>query len=328
MFETRITKLFGIQYPIIGGGMQFLSRARLVAAISNAGGIGFIPAAMFPELKDLRQEIRLTKSLTNRPFGVNLTLFQHPRGVTIEQYIDAVIDEGVKIVETAGRSPEAYMKTFKDNGIKVMHKTPAVRFARTAERVGVDAVAILGMEGAGHPGMDDITSMVLIPLAAETLKIPVVAAGGVGDARGFVAALSLGAEGVLMGTRFAATQESPAHPKLKEWLVQAPETSTALLERSLGNPIRAAKNKAAQTILEMESKGATSDELLPYIRGEQGRQAWLEGDFDAGVVSIGEVVGLVHDVPTVKELIDRTISEAGALLGRLSTLATPAPARH
>lgn len=321
MFETRITKLFGIQYPIIGGGMQFLSRARLVSAISNAGGLGIIPAAMFPDLNDLRQEIRLTKTMTKKPFGVNLTLFQHPRGVTIEQYIDVILGEGIKIMETAGRSPEPYMKTLKDNGVVVMHKTPAVRFARTAERVGVDAVAILGMEGAGHPGMDDVTSMVLIPLAAETLKIPVVAAGGVCSARSFVAALSLGADGVLMGTRFAATQESPAHQKVKEWLVQAPETSTVLLERSLGNPIRAAKNKAAESILELEKKGATADELLPYIRGEHGLRAWIEGDFDAGVVSIGEAVGLVHDVPTVKEVMDRMVAEAQALVGGLARMA-------
>lgn len=175
--------------------------------------------------------------------------------------------------------------------------------------------------------MDDITSLVLIPLAAESLKIPVVAAGGIGDARGFVAALALGADGVLMGTRFAATKESPAHPKIKEWLMQAPETSTALLERSLGNPIRAAKNKAAQTVLELEGKGATADELLPYVRGVHGQKAWIEGDFDAGVLSIGEVVGLVHDVPTVKELIDRIIAEAQTLLGRLASVAAVAPAR-
>ncbi|MBI4288537.1 MAG: nitronate monooxygenase [Chloroflexi bacterium] len=321
MFDTRITRLFGIKYPIIGGGMQFLSRAQLVAAISNAGGLGVIPAAMFPELSDLRQEIRLTKTLTNKPFGVNLTLFQHPRGVTIEQYIDVVLEEGIKIVETAGRSPEPYMKTLKDAGAKVMHKTPAVRFAKTAERVGVDAVAILGTEGAGHPGMDDITSMILITLAAETLKIPVVAAGGISNARSFVAALSLGAEGVLMGTRFAVTRESPAHQKVKEALAQAPETATALLERSLGNPIRALKNKAAQTILEMEGKGATADELLPYIRGEKGRKAWIDGDVDAGVVSIGQVVGLVHDIPTVKEVMDSMVTEAQALLGRLNKMA-------
>ena len=327
MFDTRITKLFGIKYPIIGGGMQFLSRAGLVSAISNAGGLGLIPAAMFPELDDLRKEIRLTKTLTKNPFGINLTLFQHPRGVTIEQYIDVILEEGIKIVETAGRSPEPYMKKLKDNGVVVMHKTPAVRFAKTAERVGVDAIAILGMEGAGHPGMDDITSMVLIPLAAETLKIPVVAAGGISNARSFVAALSLGAEGVLMGTRFAITQESPAHPKIKEALVQAPETSTALLERTLGNPIRALKNKAAQTILELETKGATSDELLPYIRGEQGKKAWIGGEIDAGVVSIGEVVGLVHNVPTVKEVIDNMVSEAQILLSRLANMSGIASAK-
>lgn len=328
MFETRITELFGIKYPIIKGGLQHLSRAELVAAVANAGGLGFITAGTFPTKEELRREIRKCRDLTNKPFGVNITLFRHARAtVTVEDYITCVAEEGIRVVETAGRSPESYMPMFKDAGIKVLHKTTAVRFAKTAERVGVDAVAILGFEAAGHPGREDVTSLVLIPLAADALKVPVVAAGGFGDARGFVAALALGADGVLMGTRFVATQECPAHPAVKERLLQAQEIDTVVLERSVGNPMRALKNQMAQTILEMEARGTTEDELYPFLRGQLGRQAYMEGQVEQGVISVGEVVGLVRDVPTVKQLIDGIIEGARAIVERLHAVGSGLPGR-
>ncbi|MEE9202525.1 MAG: nitronate monooxygenase [Dehalococcoidia bacterium] len=326
MFQTRITEMFGIQYPIIKGGLQHLSRAELVAAVGNAGGLGFITAGTFPTKEELRQEIRKCKDLTDKPFGVNITLFSHPRAtVTIEDYIECVAEEGLKVVETAGRSPEAYMQMFKDAGIKVLHKTTAVRFAKTAERVGVDAVTILGFEAAGHPGREDVTSLVLVPLAADALSIPVVAAGGFGDARGFLAALALGAEGVLMGTRFMATQECPTHTAVKERVLQTQETDTVMIERSVGNPIRALRNQVAETIMEMEARGTSEEELYPFLRGELGRQAYIDGQVEKGVISVGEVVGLVRDIPTVKELIDSIIEGAQAIAERLHAQGATTP---
>ena len=202
MFKTRITEMFGIEYPIIQGAMQWLSRAELVAAVSNAGGLGIIASLTFPTVKELREEIRKTKSLTDKPFAVNITLLPTLRPVSYEEYINAAIEEGVRIIETAGRNPRQYMKQLRDGGVKVMHKVASVKAVKTAERIGVDAVTIVGFEEGGNPGMDDVTSLVLIPIAVDAVKIPVIAGGGIGDARGFIAALALGAEGVLMGTRF------------------------------------------------------------------------------------------------------------------------------
>ena len=216
MLKTRITELFGIEYPIIGGGMLWLSRAELVAAISNAGGLGIISSATFESSSDLKDEIRKTKSLTDKPFGVNIPFIPTIRDISYEKIIQTVIDEGVKIVETAGRSPEPYMPTFKEAGLKVMHKTPGVRYAQTAERVGVDAVAILGYEAAGHIGLDDVTNFVLIRRAAQVLKVPVLAAGAMSDAASFLAALALGADGVVVGTAFMLAKESLAHDQIKE----------------------------------------------------------------------------------------------------------------
>ncbi|MDP6783287.1 MAG: nitronate monooxygenase family protein [Dehalococcoidia bacterium] len=326
MFQNRITEMFGIRYPIFKGGLQHLSRAELVAAVANAGGLGFITAGTFPTKEELRQEIRKCKDLTDKPIGVNITLFTHPRAtVTIEDYIECVAEEGITAVETAGRSPEPYMNMFKDAGIKVLHKTTAVRFAKTAERVGVDAITILGFEAAGHPGREDVTSLILTPLAADGLSVPVVAAGGFGDARGFVAALALGAEGVLMGTRFVATQECPAHAALKEAVLKAQEIETVVIERSVGNPMRALRNPTAETVMEMEARGTNEDELYPFLRGDLGRKAYLEGETDKGIISVGEVVGLVRDVPTVKQVIDGIVEGAQTIVERLHTLGSPVP---
>ncbi len=321
MLKTRVTEMLGIKYPIIQGGMLWIARAELAAAVSNAGGLGIITSANFTNGKELKEEIRKTKALTDKPFGVNISLFPSIRALPNDEFVAVVIDEGIPVVETSGvQSPEEYVPQLKKAGVKIIHKVASVRHAITAERVGVDAVAIVGNEGGGHIGMNEVTTLILVPLAVNTLKVPVIAAGGIGDARGFVAALALGAEGVIMGTRFMATQECPAHPKLKEWLLQAKETDTVLVERSIRNTVRALKNKAAGKVLEMEARGATLEELLTVISGENYKKVFLDGELDAGIAACGQVVGLIHDLPPVKEVIETIIAEARIIGQRLSSL--------
>jgi len=316
-FKTRITELLGIEYPITQGGMQWLARAELVAAVSNAGGLGILSALTFPSPEELAAEIKRTKQLTDKPFGVNLTFLPTLRPIDYESYIDVIIKEGIKIVETAGRNPEPYMEHFKSTGIKVIHKCTSVRFAQTAERIGCDIVSIDGFECAGHPGEADVTSLVLIPLTVDTVSLPVIASGGFGDGRGLVAALALGAEGVNMGTRFLATQEAPVHPKVKEWLVQASEEDTMLVMRSLRNTERVLRNPTAERVAEMEKREAGLEELVPLISGERGKELLQTGKLDIGLLACGQAVGLVHHIPTVKELIQTIIDEAGKVLQRL-----------
>ncbi len=315
--KTRITELFGVDYPIIQGGMMWVSRAELVAAVSNAGGLGILSALTFPSPEELAAEIKRTRELTDKTFGVNITLLPTLRPKDIDGYFDVVIKGGIKVVETAGRSPEPYMERLKVAGVKVIHKCTAVRFARKAERIGCDAVSIDGFECAGFPGEEDITSLILIPLTADALEIPVVASGGFGDGRGLVAALALGAEGINMGTRFMATQESPVHARVKEWLVQASERDTVLLLRSLRNTERILRNPAAEKILEMEKQGATLEELAPFITGKEGEKLLETGDLDKGLLGVGQVVGLIHDIPTVKQLIDGIVHEAEEVISYL-----------
>jgi NAD(P)H-dependent flavin oxidoreductase YrpB (nitropropane dioxygenase family) len=319
MLKTRITELFGIEYPIIQGGMMWISRAELAAAVSNAGGLGIITAFTFPTPQELVAEIKKTKGLTDKPFGVNITLLPTLRPIDIDGYFNAVIDSGIKIVETAGRSPESYMERLRDAEIKVIHKCTAVRFARTAQRIGCDAISIDGFECAGHPGEEDVTSLVLIPLTVDAVEIPVIASGGFGDGRGLIAALALGAEAVNMGTRFMATKEAPAHPKVKEWLVQTSERDTLLLLRSFRNTMRALRNPTSEKVLELEKQGADIHQLESLISGKVGQNLLKSGDVDNGLLTAGQVIGLIHDIPTVKELIDRTIKEAEDIVARLST---------
>jgi NAD(P)H-dependent flavin oxidoreductase YrpB (nitropropane dioxygenase family) len=323
MFKTRITEMFGIEYPIIQGAMQWLSRAELVSAVSNAGGLGIISSLTFPTAKEFREEIKKTKSLTNKPFAVNITLLPIIRPVNYEEYINAALEEEVDIIETAGRSPEPYMKLLKGARVKVMHKVARVRDAKAAERLGVDAVTIVGFEAAGHPSMDNVTSLVLIPIAVDAVKIPVIAGGGIGDARGFVTALALGAEGVLMGTRFMASKECPLHSKIRQWLVNAGETDTLIIERSIKNAARVMKTDFAEKVLTMEEKGATLEELLPLISGLRGKEALDTGEVGAGTIACGQVVGLIHDIPSVKEIIDGIISGARLIGQRLSKIGIP-----
>jgi nitronate monooxygenase len=317
MFKTRITELFGIKYPIVQGGMMWVSRAELVSAVSNAGGLGIMTAFTFPTPEQLAAEIKRTRALTDKPFGVNITLLPTLRPVDIDGYFDAVIKSGIKIVETAGRSPEPYMERLKAAGVKVIHKCTAVRFARTAQRIGCDAVSIDGFECAGHPGEEDVTSLILIPLTADAIEIPLIASGGFGDGRGLVAAMALGAEGMNMGTRFMATKESPVHDKVKELFIKISERDTMLVNRSFRNTSRAWKNPTAEKVLEMENQGATIEQLAPLISGQAGRGMLETGDIDKGLLTVGQVVGLVRDIPTVKELIDRIIKEAEEVISHM-----------
>ncbi len=319
MFKTRITELLGIKYPIIQGGMMWVSRAELVSAVSNAGGLGIITAFTFPTPEQLAAEIKRTRELTDKPFGVNITLLPTLRPVDIDGYINTVIKSGIKIVETAGRSPEPYMERLKGAGIKVIHKCTAVRFARTAQRIGCDAVSIDGFECAGHPGEEDITSLILIPLTADAIEIPIIASGGFGDGRGLVAALALGAEGMNMGTRFMATKESPVHDKLKEHFITMSERDTILVLRSLRNTERAYRNPTAEKVSEMEKQGATIEQLAPLISGQVGRNILETGNIDKGLFTVGQVIGLVRDIPTVKELIDRIMKEAEEIASNIGS---------
>ncbi len=315
MFETRLTKLLGIKYPIIQGGIIYLARAELAAAVSNAGGLGIITSASFPNKETLREEIKKAKSLTDKPFAVNINLSPARRPPNNQEYIDVLINEGVRIVETSGRSPEAFMKQLKDGGVKVIHKAPgAIRFAQTAESIGCDAVSIIGYECGGHPGPDDISSLVLARRAVEMLQIPVIAGGGFADAAGFVAALALGADGVLMGTRFMATKECPAHPKFKEWLLQAVETDTVVIQRSIRIPARCLRNEASTKALDMENRGAPLEELLTVTGGGNEQKVYFQGELDAGIAECGQVIGFIHDIPTVKELMESLVNGAEEII--------------
>ncbi|MFA4837379.1 MAG: nitronate monooxygenase [Dehalococcoidia bacterium] len=322
MFRTGITEMLGIEYPIIQGAMLHISRAELAAAVSNAGGLGIIASGTFGTTQELRHEIQKAKSLTKKPFGVNFAFLPSAQSRDHAAFIRAALEEGIKIVETAGANPDPYMKLLKDGGAKVIHKTTAVRFARTAQKSGVDAVAIVGQGAAGHPGMDSISSMVLIPAAVDALNIPVIAAGEIADGRGFVAALALGAQGILMGTRFMITQESNIHPKVKQWLVESRETDTLLLQKSLRNTVRVRTNEVAYKVLGLESQNAKLEELLPFIGGTKSRELQATGNLDAGVLSCGQVVGLIDDIPTVKQVIDAIIKEAQAIVKSLDSISS------
>ena len=323
MFKTRITEMLGIEHPIIQGAMLWLSRAELAAAVSNAGGLGIITALSFPTAEELRQEIRRTKSLTNKPFAVNVSLMPIARPVNYEEYFSTAIEEGIDIIETSGRSPEPYMKLLKDAKVTVLHKAVRIRDAKTAERLGVDAVTIMSFEGGGSPGMNDVTSLVLVPVCVDSIKIPVIAAGGIGDARGFVAALALGAEGVAMGTRFMASRECGLHFKIKQWFLDAQETDTLVVQLTVKSPTRAMKTDFSLRVLEMEEKGATLEELMPLISGQRIKRSYITGDVNDAVISCGQVVGLIREIPSVKEIIDGVVSEAKLVGQRLCRMGIP-----
>ncbi|MDO8569016.1 MAG: nitronate monooxygenase [Dehalococcoidales bacterium] len=320
MFKTWLTESLGIKYPIIQGGMLWLSRAELASAVSNAGGLGVITAGSFYTGEELRQEIRKTRSLTDKPFAVNIAIMPHRKQVNWEEFIVTAIEEGIKIFETSGRSPEPYMPLFKQAKVRVLHKVVRIRDAKTAERVGADAVIVFGFEGGGHPGVEDVASLVLTPKAADTVNIPVIAAGGFGDGRGLVAALALGAEGVVMGTRFMVSQECPLHPAIKEKLLQTQEMDTMIVERSIRNSARVIKTEFALKVLEMEQKGATIDELFPLINGERVKQAYISGNTEDAILYCSQAVGLMHEVRSVREIIDSIVAEAEVVAKRLRAM--------
>lgn len=321
--KTRITEMFGIQHPIIQGGMHYVGYAELAAAVSNAGGLGIITGLTQRTAADLANEIAKCKTLTDKPFGVNLTFLPVIDAPDYPGYMKAIIDGGVKIVETAGRSPEKYMAEFKAANIKVIHKCTSVRHALKAEKIGCDAVSVDGFECGGHPGEDDIPNMILLPRAFEELKIPFVASGGMGTASQLVAALALGAEGINMGTRFLVTQEAPVHQNVKDAIVKATELDTRLVMRGLRNTERVLNNTAVEKLEVIESakgKDVTFEDVAPYVAGVYGK-VMKGGEVDAGAWSCGMVAGLIHDIPTCKELIDRIMKEAEDIIkNRLNSL--------
>jgi NADH:quinone reductase (non-electrogenic) len=315
MFTTRLTELLGIDYPILQAGMRFASRAELAAAVGNAGGLGFISAHTQPTADALRKELKQVRQLSNKPFGVNLTVLAANTGIDYDAYVAAIIDCAVPVVETAGSNPAKYIAAFKQAGIKVIHKCTTVRHALKAEQLGADAVSIDGFECAGHPGEDDVPALILVPAAVAKLKIPVVACGGFADARGLIAALALGAEGINMGTRFLLTQESPLHPAIKQRMLEASERDTVLIGRSYRDSTRLLKNNIVRTALEQESKGGvTYQDLYPLIGASRWMQAAAQGDVEDGAFPAGMSVGLIDDIPSCAELIGRMVAEAATLV--------------
>jgi len=315
--RTRITELFGIQHPIIQGGMHYVGYAEMAAAVSNGGGLGIITALTQPTPEDLAKEIARCHGMTDKPFGVNLTILPMFKAPPYEEYMRVIVEGGVKIVETAGRSPEPFMSTLKANGVKVIHKCTSVRHSLKAERIGCDAVSVDGFECAGHPGEDDIPGLILLARAAEELKIPYVASGGMGNARSLVAALGLGADGINMGTRFIATVEAPVHDNVKKALVEADELATRLIMRPLRNTERVLNNAAVEKIREIEKEKGSNvgiEDIYPLVAGTQNRKVLHDGEMDAAAWSCGMVAGLIHDIPTCKDLIERIVREAEEII--------------
>ncbi|WP_216913108.1 NAD(P)H-dependent flavin oxidoreductase [Nocardia noduli] len=323
MLRTRFTETFGVEHPIVQGGMMWVGRAELVAAVANAGGLGFITALTQPTPDELRNEIARTRELTDKPFGVNVTILPSINPPPYVEYVRAIIDSGVKIVETAGSNPEPYLPYYHDAGIKVLHKCTSVRHALKAQHVGVDGVSIDGFECAGHPGEDDIPGLILIPAAARVLDIPMIASGGIADARGLVAALALGADGVNMGTRFLCTRESAIDQKVKEQIVANSELDTQLIFRTMRNTARVADNEISRKVVEIEKAGGKFEDVRELVAGARGRRVFEEGDLDAGIWSAGLAQGLIHDIPGCAELIERMVSEAEELItARLADIVT------
>jgi len=317
--KTRITELLGIKYPIVQGGMMWVGRAELASAVSNAGGLGILTALTQPSPDALRAEIERCRAMTDKPFGVNLTILPSVNPPPYAEYRKAIIDSGIKIVETAGHNPREHVEDFKANGITVLHKCTAVRHALSAQRMGVDVISIDGFECAGHPGEDDIPGLVLIPAAADKITLPMLASGGIGDGRGLVAALALGADGINMGTRFCATVEAPIHPNVKQFLVDNDERATNLIFRSLKNTGRVGKNSVSDQVVEiLQQPDATFEDIAHLVKGAEGRTVLETGDLEAGLIWAGQVQGLIHDIPTCAELIQRIVEDATNIIkGRL-----------
>jgi len=314
--RTRITELFGIRRPIIQGGMHYVGLAELASAVSNAGGLGILTALTQATPELLAKEISRCRSMTDQPFGVNLTFLPTFKAPPYEEYIQAIIEGGVKAVETAGRSPEAYIPALRQAGVKIIHKCTSVRHAQKAERIGCDAVSVDGFECGGHPGEDDVPNMILLPAAAAVLKLPFVASGGMADGRSLVAALALGADGMAMGTRFLATREAPVHDNVKQALIRASELDTRLVMRSLRNTERVLNNAAVTSLLEIERQRGSAlkiDDIHDQVAGVYPR-VMREGEVDSGAWSCGMVAGLITDIPSVQDLLDRIMAQAAQIV--------------
>ncbi|GAA2652251.1 nitronate monooxygenase [Streptomyces aculeolatus] len=321
MLTTRFSEMFGVEHPIVQGGMQWVGRAGLVAAVANAGALGFLTALTQPTPEALAKEIDRCRELTDRPFGVNLTILPSINPPPYEEYRRAIIESGVRIVETAGFNPQEHLPEFRAHGVRVLHKCTSVRHAVKAERLGVDAVSIDGFECAGHPGEDDVPGLVLIPAAARRLTVPMIASGGFADGRGLVAALALGADGISMGTRFLCTAESPVHRRVKEQIVAHTEQDTELLFRPLRNTARVATNTVSRKVVEILDEGGGFPDVRDLVAGTRGRRVFEDGDLEAGIWSAGLAQGLIDDIPTVREVVERIVEEAGELItGRLTAL--------
>lgn len=316
MINTRITELFGIEKPIVQGGLMWIARAELTAAVANAGGMGFMTALTFADPEGLREEIRKCRQMTDKPFGVNLTFLPTLTPPDYEGYIRVCIEEGVGFLETAGRNPEPYMEQIKAAGIKVIHKCTSVRHAQKAQKIGCDAIGIDGFEAAGHPGEDDVTSLILVPRTRDALDLPLVASGGFADGRGLAAALVLGADAVNMGTRFVATKEAPVHDNIKQAMVDHTELDTRLIMRTLRNTERVLHNTVADKVIEIEAKeGETKiEDIVPYVSGKVGKEMLDQGSLEKGTLASGQCMGLINDIPSVQELLDRIVADAEAAI--------------
>jgi len=320
-FKTKITEMLGIEHPIICGGMQWISRAEIVAAVGNAGGIGFITAESLETPEDLRTEIKKTRDLTDKPFGINLSMvpeFGLPERTL--KFCDVVVEEGVKVVETAGRSPQPLMPRLKEGDVKVIHKLTSVKHALSAQRLGVDAVTMIGFGSGGHIGNDNVASFILLPKAVAALDIPVIAGGGICNGRGFLGALAMGAEAVLMGTAFMMTQESKIHQNIKDRLLETKESDTALLLTTIMNPVRCIKNKLADECLAIEAEGADFEQIINTVAGGKGQVAYDSGDPDGAPIACGQIAGLIDEIKSVEQVIQDILSEADQLMGRLNEL--------
>jgi NAD(P)H-dependent flavin oxidoreductase YrpB (nitropropane dioxygenase family) len=319
MFETRVTRILGVKYPLVGGTMMWISTPEFVAAISNAGGLGVLASAMYQSAQSFAEAVDGIRGLTDKPFAVNLNLFPMMRSVDNQEYLDVLMEKGVKIVETSGHAaPDALCSRLKDAGMIWIHKCVGLRYALKVQEMGADLVTVVGYENGGATGKLDIGTMVLVPRVVEESRVPVIGGGGIADGRGFLAVLALGAEGVIIGTRLLITQEAPIHDRLKHALVQASELDTMLVLRSLGATHRVWINEAAKRCRDMESSQAGVTEILSIVAGQKAKKMYDTGELAEGVVSCGQGVGLCHDIPTVQELFDRIMSEAEEILARLA----------
>lgn len=317
--QTRVNEMLGIEHPIIQGGMQWVGTADLASAVSNAGGLGILTSLTQPSPEDLGKEIDRMREMTDKPFGVNLTILPTITPPPYEEYLRVAVEKGVKIVETAGANPAKLVPMLKEAGVTVIHKCTSVRHALSAQDKGVDLVSVDGFECAGHPGEDDIPGLVLLPAAADKLDIPIVASGGFADGRGMAAALALGAEGINMGTRFLCTEEAPVHRNVKEAIVERSELDTELIFRTLGNTARVASNEVSREVVEKLNAGAQFPEVRDLVSGQRGRTVYENGDLDAGIWSCGMVQGVINDIPTCGELVPRIVNEAADIItGRLA----------